>query len=90
MENKEICYVQTTLNELFEAVDGRKLPLNSVSTKSLNASLSVVHCEYENIPTFTDYAGDGYEISLIGALDFTYSNGLQNNPNSLHHISSKN
>ena len=56
----------------------------------MEATIQVVHCEYENVPTFTDYRGDGYDISLIGALDFTYSNGLQNNPNSLHHISDKN
>ena len=52
--------------------------------------MQVVHCEYENVPTFTDYRGDGYDISLIGAIDFTYSNGLQNNPNSYHHISEQN
>lgn len=29
---------------------------------------------------------DGVEISLIGAIDFTHSNGAPTNPNSLHYI----
>jgi hypothetical protein len=92
MENTEIGHVETTLANLFEAVDGRKIPLISSNTSysGMNATMQVVHCEYENVPTFTDYRGDGYDISLIGAIDFTYSNGLQNNPSSLHHISDKN
>jgi hypothetical protein len=78
MENTEVAYIETTLADLFTAVDGRKIPVvaSSASFVTINASMQVVHCEYENVPTFTDYRGDGYDISLIGAIDFTYSNGL--------------
>ena len=46
--------------------------------------------DWTRMPTFSDYLRDGYQVSLIGAIDFTYSNGLQSNPSSLHHTETEN
>merc|ERR1719469_1671761 len=76
MDNVEICYFQTTLNELNKAADGRKMELEGSFGNKVKANMTVSNIEWEQLPTFTDYLRDGYEISLIGAIDFTYSNGL--------------
>ena len=35
-------------------------------------------------PTFLDYLRSGWQISLVGAIDYTASNGNPSNPSSLH------
>ena len=42
--------------------------------------------EVNRIPSFSHYMQSGYQISLIGAIDFTFSNGAPSNPTSLHSI----
>jgi len=44
----------------------------------------VNHCIASPIPSFSQYVQAGYQISLIGAIDFTFSNGAPSNPVSLH------
>ena len=37
-------------------------------------------------PTFLDYLRSGWAISIVGAIDYTASNGNPISPESLHHI----
>ena len=46
----------------------------------------MLNIETEQIPQFTEYLRAGWQISLIGAIDFTYSNGMPSNPTSLHYM----
>ena len=39
-------------------------------------------------PGFMDYLRSGWQISLVGAIDYTGSNGTPNLPNSLHYMGS--
>jgi hypothetical protein len=48
--------------------------------------LKVVKCESKIVPSFSEYIKAGFKISLIGAIDFTYSNGTASNPSSLHYV----
>jgi len=84
MENKEICFCETTLGKLKEHSGGQKIPLINEAGKTV-ANLVVKRCDMEKIPAFSDYLKSGYEISLMGAVDFTYSNGSATNPTSLHY-----
>lgn len=52
------------------------------------AQMLVKKVEITDIPSFSDYLKEGMQISLIGAIDFSYSNGAAENPNSLHNITS--
>ena len=36
------------------------------------------------VPTFVDYLRSGYQVSMNVAIDYTGSNGLYNQPSSLH------
>ena len=42
------------------------------------------------VPSFLDYLGSGWRISLAVAIDFTISNGNPNNENSLHYLGNNN
>ena len=85
MVNQEICHCVTTLNELkIKARENAKLQLINNEGKNV-AKLAVNKCDCESIPSFTDYIKAGWQISLIGAVDFTYSNGMPSNPTSLHY-----
>lgn len=35
---------------------------------------------------FTDYLASGMQMAMVVCIDFTASNGIQNQPNSLHHF----
>ena len=90
MVNQEICHVVTTLKELERKGNvGGKLDLITNEGKKVS-KLIVNKFESENIPSFTDYIKAGCEISLIGAIDFTYSNGMPSNPTSLHYTGGHN
>ena len=58
----------------------------SPKDKTQLGELKVVKCESKTIPSFSEYMTSGYKISLIGAIDFTYSNGTASNPSSLHFV----
>ena len=49
------------------------------------ATLKVNRCEMKTVPSFSEYLKHGFKISLVGAIDFTYSNGNPTNPTSLHY-----
>jgi hypothetical protein len=87
MENTEICFCVTSLAKLKEHSGGQKIPLINDKGKTV-ANLVVKRCDFEKIPAFSDYLKSGYEISLMGAVDFTYSNGSASNPTSLHYTGS--
>ena len=86
MINEEICNCVTTLAEIKKS-EGKKLLVKDKGGKTL-ANMLVKKIEMTNIPSFSDYLKEGVEISLIGAIDFSYSNGSAENPNSLHNITS--
>jgi hypothetical protein len=95
MENKEICSFTTSFanmcGSLKDKPPGRFLLTASVPNGVIgNASVTIKNLEWAALPTFSDYLRDGYQVSLIGAVDFTYSNGLQSNPSSLHHTGTEN
>ena len=89
MVNTEICHCETTLNELMHSAGRSKLELKNSESKKV-AKLIVNKCDTERIPSFTDYIKSGWQISLIGAIDFTYSNGMPSNPTSLHYTGNQN
>jgi hypothetical protein len=37
---------------------------------------------------FIDYLASGMQMAMVVCIDFTASNGIQNQPNSLHHFTS--
>lgn len=41
-------------------------------------------------PTLVDYLRSGWSISMVGAIDYTASNGEPSNPNSLHFMGGNN
>ena len=86
MVNTEICHCITTFNQLKNT---DKIDLINGEGKNI-AKLLVNKCDTENIPSFTDYIKAGWQISLIGAIDFTYSNGMPSNPTSLHYAGGHN
>jgi hypothetical protein len=87
MINEEICGVVTTLEEIKKS-EGQKLLAKNKEGKTL-ANLLLKTVEITDIPSFSDYLKEGVQISLIGAIDFSYSNGSAENPNSLHNVTSR-
>ena len=81
MINTEICHLETTLNQLKKT---KEFPLKFCNGQKGKAALEVTQFDVTKVPAFTDYLKDGWEIALIGAIDFTYSNGPPSNPSSLH------
>ena len=91
MVNQEVCFIVTTLNELKSKKNDKNKSLDLMSHEGKKvAKLSVLNIEAEHIPSFTDYIKAGWQISLIGAIDFTYSNGMPSNPTSLHYMGGHN
>lgn len=86
MTNKEIAYLETNLHELKE-FEGKSIQLNSTNKQKKVGSLKIKSIKIDPMPAFTDYLKQGWEIALIGAIDFTYSNGNSSNPTSLHFVS---
>ena len=83
MINTEVAYIMTTLGDLELASGGKTLQM--FTPKNTPLGLLKVHgVDIKKLPTFSDYLQSGYQISLIGAIDFTFSNGSPSNPTSLH------
>lgn len=72
----------TSLGEL-EMSSGKTLQMQTNTNTPLGV-LKVHGVEIKKLPTFSEYLQSGYQISLIGAIDFTFSNGNPSNPTSLH------
>ncbi|CAB4010756.1 copine-8-like isoform X1 [Paramuricea clavata] len=51
-----------------------------------SGTVTLMQCMVEQQPTFLDFIRGGTQINFVVAVDFTASNGAQNNPNSLHYI----
>jgi hypothetical protein len=81
MTNTEICYCTTTLSNLLTK---QPLSLITPSHQQQVAQLTIAAIEQQKIPNFSDYLKQGYQVRLIGAIDFTYSNGQHSSPLSLH------
>lgn len=56
------------------------------STKCAVGELSVVKCHIDEEITFLDYIRNGTQLHFAVAIDFTGSNGVHTDPNSLHYI----
>jgi hypothetical protein len=85
MVNEVVVRCVTCLDDL-KQLSGQSIKLTTPTGKQ-KGSLFVRGIDIVPVPTFSDYLRNGIEISLIGAIDFTYSNGAPSNPNSLHYIS---
>ena len=77
MINTEVAYIMTTLGDLELASGGKTLQM--FTPKNTPLGLLKVHgVDIKKLPTFSDYLQSGYQISLIGAIDFTfYANTTQ-------------
>ena len=84
MVNTEAVKCTTSLREL-ELNAGQKLPLKNPKGE-IKSSLLVRSVEVSPVVTFAELLKQGVQISLIGAIDFTYSNGGATNPSSLHYV----
>lgn len=69
------------------------IPADSKKAKRGNLTVRVMsfgEVEREKMPdvtpTFVDYIGSNWAISLMAAIDYTESNGLYQDPKSLHHV----
>jgi hypothetical protein len=85
MQNSEMCSLKTTLQKLNEMLKSQTVPMQEPKGKDSGASLKI-HCVMEPVDQFSDYLNSGYQISLVGAIDFTYSNGSVESPQSLHYV----
>lgn len=87
MENKIAASVNTTLHKLTES-QIKKESVQLVKPNGIEfGKIEVQSIEMTKIATFAQYIADGTQIALIGAIDFTYSNGATCNPSSLHYVS---
>ena len=59
-----------------------KMPTGALS---MTLWMHIDAVDYMPIKSFAEYMREGVQISLIGAIDFTYSNGGASNPCSLHY-----
>jgi hypothetical protein len=84
MENTEIASCTSTLDNI-KSVVGAGLFIND-SHGVRKGTLQVQKCECTPIKSFAECIKEGVQISIIGAIDFTYSNGDASNPSSLHNI----
>lgn len=82
MTNTEVCSLTTNLKELQEK-SGKSMPMFDANKKQKGElSLAV---NLQKIQNFGDYLKAGYHVQLMGAIDFTYSNGNVASPQSLHY-----
>ena len=85
--HRPIGYYTTTLADLASGETRQvKLRHPTGSTKEVG-SLVVDRCEIEVQPSFVDFLHGGMQINLMLAVDFTGSNGVATQSNSLHYLS---
>jgi hypothetical protein len=85
MINTEVAFMVTNLADLKAAHGGNSIACFSPAGSPCG-SVKFNKVESSRIPSFSHYMQSGYQISLIGAIDFTYSNGAPSNPTSLHSL----
>jgi len=78
---------EASVNDLVRlAATGSRLSLSG--SKQNNGSLVFTQCDCVPIPSFFDYVfGEGMQINVVFAIDFTKSNGDPSHPDSLHYFS---
>jgi hypothetical protein len=59
--------------------------INKIKKKDVG-SFYVDYCKLDIRPSFLDYIRGGTQLALVGAIDFTASNGDPGSPKSLHKI----
>lgn len=79
--------IQTSLEELQLQKHAWKATLSYGLKRTL--TLKLVQWDCTNKKTFLDFVQGGCEISLVIGIDFTKSNGLPSEPDSLHFISNE-
>lgn len=84
MENTEVASCSTCLSGLKGFVGSGPAIIDACGARK--GTLCVKKCDCAPIKSFADCIKEGVEISIIGAIDFTYSNGDASNPSSLHYI----
>lgn len=82
MTDVEVGYIQTTLPIMLKGAEIPILPSGKGATTA--ARLHFHKIEQHSIPSFGDYLASGHEIQLMGAIDFTSSNGQPGMESSLH------
>lgn len=88
MTSTEVCYLECTIAELTEAATKKEdlVLLSPKGARPLASRLRVHSTKQTPIPAFADYLKSGHQVSLIGAVDFTFSNGPCNLSSSLHYL----
>lgn len=79
MLNTEVCSLTTNLNALKDLSSDKTLPLFN-SQKKHCSDFKVNSMLVEPLQNFGDYLKSGYKVELMGAIDFTYSNGDVSSP----------
>ena len=84
---------QCSLQELFDSVgNGRGQPKEmKLKNKKNGKDAGTLICMYAEViyqPSFLDYIMGGTEVNFMVAVDFTASNGRQDQPDSLHNVTS--
>lgn len=78
-DNRDKSFTWEVINPKKQAKKKKKVYENS-------GIVSLLQCKVEQQPTFLDFIRGGTQINFVVAVDFTASNGDQNNPNSLHYL----
>lgn len=94
LENKEFASAVTTVARMQKLSQEWPIPLieaDSRERKAESARISVINeqtpaIRVYNLPNMVDYLRAGYQVNLIAAIDFTFSNGHASNPSSLHYV----
>jgi hypothetical protein len=85
MENTTVVSCFTTLARMTEGLSGIPFAMQTPEGLKLGR-MYVQKIELLKMQSFAELMKKGTQISLIGAIDFTYSNGGAGNPSSLHYI----
>lgn len=82
MTNSEVCSCTTSLNAL--QMHNSTMPIALKDESGKKVAELMISATIKDLPRYIDYLQAGYKMNLIGAIDFTYSNGHPSSPNSLH------
>jgi len=85
MSNEMVCHFTSSLNHM-ENVHNPTIPIPLLDLNKRKVAEVYLTAKTREIPRYTDYLNDGYKMNLVGAIDFTYSNGSCDSPNSLHYM----
>lgn len=89
MTNTEVATLETSVLQL-ASICGKSIICDSKVANTSNTVLKVHKLKEMPIPEFSHFLREGYEVCLMGAIDFTYSNGCSSSPQSLHYTGNNN